>query len=118
MAVMVVHRDQVQHVKIVAELKQNNRTEHVTHTRVYRPWGSYEGIDLGERFQVKRITVNPGGKLSLQMHHHRAEHWVVVGRRQWLLAAMKRNCWLKTNRCIYRSAVSIGLETPGKCLCI
>ncbi|HWZ47983.1 MAG TPA: mannose-1-phosphate guanylyltransferase/mannose-6-phosphate isomerase [Herbaspirillum sp.] len=78
-AVMVVHKDQVQQVKkIVAELKKNKRTEHITHTHVYRPWGSYEGIDLGERFQVKRITVKPGGKLSLQMHHHRAEHWVVV----------------------------------------
>jgi mannose-1-phosphate guanylyltransferase/mannose-6-phosphate isomerase len=45
---------------------------------VYRPWGTYEGIDMGDRFQVKRITVKPGGKLSLQMHHHRAEHWIVV----------------------------------------
>ena len=78
-AVLVAHKDQVQRVKqVVDHLKQQGRSEHVQHRKVYRPWGSYEGIDLGERFQVKRITVNPGGKLSLQMHHHRAEHWVVV----------------------------------------
>jgi mannose-1-phosphate guanylyltransferase/mannose-6-phosphate isomerase len=78
-AVLVAHKDQVQRVKqVVDHLKSQDRTEHVHHTKVYRPWGCYEGIDMGERFQVKRITVNPGGKLSLQMHHHRAEHWVVV----------------------------------------
>ena len=59
-------------------LSGRNREEHHTHRRVYRPWGSYESIDKGERFQVKRITVNPGGALSLQLHHHRAEHWIVV----------------------------------------
>jgi mannose-1-phosphate guanylyltransferase/mannose-6-phosphate isomerase len=78
-AVLVAHKDQVQRVKqIVDHLKKEERTEHLHHTKVYRPWGCYEGIDIGERFQVKRITVNPGGKLSLQMHHHRAEHWIVV----------------------------------------
>ena len=78
-AVLVVHKDQVQRVKqVVDHLKSKARTEHLHHTRVYRPWGHYEGIDAGERFQVKRITVKPGEKLSLQMHHHRAEHWVVV----------------------------------------
>ncbi|MYN17667.1 mannose-1-phosphate guanylyltransferase/mannose-6-phosphate isomerase [Rugamonas sp. FT107W] len=78
-AVLVTHKDQVQRVKqIVEHLRNGARTEHLQHTKVYRPWGSYEGIDIGERFQVKRITVNPGGKLSLQMHHHRAEHWIVV----------------------------------------
>ncbi|WP_317201180.1 mannose-1-phosphate guanylyltransferase/mannose-6-phosphate isomerase [Janthinobacterium sp.] len=78
-AVLVAHKDHVQRVKqVVDHLKASARTEHLHHTKVYRPWGYYEGIDAGERFQVKRITVNPGGKLSLQMHHHRAEHWVVV----------------------------------------
>jgi mannose-1-phosphate guanylyltransferase/mannose-6-phosphate isomerase len=62
----------------VNKLKQANRSERLDHRRVYRPWGSYEGIDRGERFQVKRIIVNPGAKLSLQIHYHRAEHWVVV----------------------------------------
>ena len=78
-AVLVVHKDKVQRVKqIVDHLKLKERTEHLHHTKVYRPWGYYEGIDAGDRFQVKRITVKPGEKLSLQMHHHRAEHWVVV----------------------------------------
>jgi mannose-1-phosphate guanylyltransferase/mannose-1-phosphate guanylyltransferase/mannose-6-phosphate isomerase len=78
-AVLVAHRDSAQKVKdIVAGLRQQNRTEHVTHRRVYRPWGHYEGVDVGERYQVKRITVNPGAALSLQMHRHRAEHWIVV----------------------------------------
>jgi mannose-1-phosphate guanylyltransferase/mannose-6-phosphate isomerase len=78
-AVLVAHKDHVQRVKqVVDHLKAKERTEHLHHTRVYRPWGHYEGIDAGDRFQVKRITVKPGEKLSLQMHHHRAEHWVVV----------------------------------------
>lgn len=78
-AVMVAHKSQAQEVKqIVAQLKAQNRSERLTHRRVYRPWGSYEGIDAGERFQVKRIVVKPAASLSLQMHHHRAEHWVVV----------------------------------------
>jgi len=62
----------------VAKLKAASRPEATDHRRVHRPWGNYESIDNGERFQVKRIVVNPGGKLSLQKHHHRAEHWVVV----------------------------------------
>ncbi|MGF6841068.1 mannose-1-phosphate guanylyltransferase/mannose-6-phosphate isomerase [Paraburkholderia youngii] len=78
-AVLVANRDQAQNVKkIVAQLNAMGRHESVTHRRVVRPWGSYEGIDSGERFQVKRIVVNPGAQLSLQMHHHRAEHWIVV----------------------------------------
>jgi mannose-1-phosphate guanylyltransferase/mannose-6-phosphate isomerase len=62
----------------VEYLKQAERTEHLFHRRVYRPWGYYEGIDAGDNFQAKRIMVKPGSKLSLQMHHQRAEHWVVV----------------------------------------
>ncbi|HNQ04101.1 MAG TPA: mannose-1-phosphate guanylyltransferase/mannose-6-phosphate isomerase [Thiobacillaceae bacterium] len=78
-AVLVADRNRTQEVKQVVEhLKRSGRSEHEFHTRVYRPWGWYEGIDAGERFQVKRIMVKPGEKLSLQMHHHRAEHWVVV----------------------------------------
>jgi mannose-1-phosphate guanylyltransferase / mannose-6-phosphate isomerase len=78
-AVLVAHKDQVQDVKrIVDRLKSEKRDEHLIHKKVFRPWGWYEGIDEGERFQVKRIMVKPGEKLSLQMHHHRAEHWVVV----------------------------------------
>ena len=78
-AVLVAHRNCAQDVKhIVDHLKAHGRSEHKMHPRVYRPWGWYEGIDNGDRFQVKRIMVKPGEKLSLQMHHHRAEHWVVV----------------------------------------
>ncbi len=78
-AVLVAATDRAQEVKHVAEqLASTGRSEGDTHRRVYRPWGSYEGLDNGERFQVKRIVVEPGGQLSLQMHHHRAEHWVVV----------------------------------------
>jgi mannose-1-phosphate guanylyltransferase/mannose-6-phosphate isomerase len=78
-AVLVASRDRVQDVKgIVAQLKAQGRGEALLHRRVNRPWGTYECIDQAERFQVKRITVNPGASLSLQMHHHRAEHWVVV----------------------------------------
>jgi len=78
-AVLVAHKDHAQDVKaIVSHLKDAKRSEHISHRKVYRPWGCYEGIDAGERFQVKRITVNPGAALSLQMHHHRAEHWIVV----------------------------------------
>ena len=78
-AVMVAHKNQAQDVKKLVELiKADARTQHQSHRKVYRPWGCYESIDAGERFQVKRITVNPGASLSLQMHHHRAEHWVVV----------------------------------------
>lgn len=78
-AVLVASRNQVQNVKgIVEQLKTQKRNEALLHRRVNRPWGSYEGVDVGERFQVKRITVNPGASLSLQKHHHRAEHWIVV----------------------------------------
>jgi mannose-1-phosphate guanylyltransferase/mannose-6-phosphate isomerase len=78
-AVLVAHRDHVQEVKaIAAGLKRDGRPEATFHRKVYRPWGHYDSVDVGERFQVKRITVKPGAALSLQMHHHRAEHWIVV----------------------------------------
>ncbi|MFA7430385.1 MAG: mannose-1-phosphate guanylyltransferase/mannose-6-phosphate isomerase [Rhodospirillaceae bacterium] len=78
-AVLVAAKDRVQEVKaLVDRLRAQGRTEVVSHPTVYRPWGSYRGIDAGPGFQVKHITVKPGQKLSLQMHHHRAEHWVVV----------------------------------------
>jgi mannose-1-phosphate guanylyltransferase / mannose-6-phosphate isomerase len=78
-AVMVVPRARAQEVReLVAKLKAEKRPEATDHKRVHRPWGYYESIDMGERFQVKRIVVNPGGVLSLQKHRHRSEHWVVV----------------------------------------
>ena len=78
-AVLVAHRSKSSAVKeLVGALAEGKRTEATTHRRVHRPWGWYESVDSGPRFQVKRIMVKPGGRLSLQMHHHRAEHWVVV----------------------------------------
>ncbi len=78
-ALMVASKDHVQDVKkIVQRLKVEKRSEFEFHREVYRPWGKYDSIDNGERYQVKRITVKPGAKLSVQMHHHRAEHWIVV----------------------------------------
>ena len=78
-AVLVSHRDASQDVKkIVEQLDGAGRQHHILHPRVHRPWGTYEGVDSGNNFQVKRIVVNPGAKLSLQMHHRRAEHWIVV----------------------------------------
>ena len=78
-AVLVADRARAQEVKDIVEgLEKAKRPEHVTHSRVYRPWGYYESIDAGSRFQVKRLMVKPGHALSLQLHHHRAEHWVVV----------------------------------------
>lgn len=78
-AVMVTTKDKAQDVKrLVDHLKSEYRTEATAHRKVYRPWGAYDSIDYGDRYQVKRITVAPGQKLSVQMHHHRAEHWIVV----------------------------------------
>jgi len=78
-AVLITRRGATQEVKkVVEEIERSGRHHHLHHRQVFRPWGSYDSIDFGDRFQVKRIVVNPGAKLSLQMHHHRAEHWVVV----------------------------------------
>ena len=78
-AVLVAHKDRAQDVRLAVEnLKRQARGEHMNHRRVYRPWGYYESLDQGARYQVKRLMIKPGGKLSLQLHHHRAEHWVVV----------------------------------------
>ena len=78
-AVLVIPKSQSEKVKdLVTALKASNRPEATEHRRIYRPWGYYQGVDSGPRYQVKRIVVKPGGKLSLQKHHHRAEHWVVV----------------------------------------
>jgi len=114
-ALLVVAKERSQDVKeAVGRLDSLNRTEHLSHTRVYRPWGYYESVDAGERFQVKRIMVKPQAALSLQMHHHRAEHWIVVsgaakvtcGDREFLVAE---------NESTY---IPVGakhrLENPGK----
>jgi mannose-1-phosphate guanylyltransferase/mannose-6-phosphate isomerase len=78
-AILVAHKDKTQDVKkIVDQLKAAGRSEGQNHRKVFRPWGSYDSVDNGARFQVKRIIVKPGAALSLQMHYHRAEHWIVV----------------------------------------
>jgi mannose-1-phosphate guanylyltransferase/mannose-6-phosphate isomerase len=78
-AVLVADKSCAQQVKsVITQIQQQKRNEHLQHREVYRPWGCYDAIDTGERYQVNRITVNPGASLSLQIHHHRAEHWIVV----------------------------------------
>ena len=78
-AVLVAPKDRVQDVKsLVGKIKDAGRYEHALHREVFRPWGSYDSLENGSRFQVKRLSVKPGAQLSLQLHHHRAEHWVVV----------------------------------------
>lgn len=114
-AVLVAHKDQVQRVKNVVEhLKGQARTEHLHHTRVYRPWGYYEGIDSGDRFQVKRITVKPGEKLSLQMHHHRAEHWIVVSGTARVTCGEKVILLAENESTYIPLGTTHRLENPGK----
>ncbi|MDR3390223.1 MAG: mannose-1-phosphate guanylyltransferase/mannose-6-phosphate isomerase [Sulfuriferula sp.] len=114
-AVLIAPKDRAQDVKLIVDkLKAQARSEHLYHDRVYRPWGWYEGIDSGDRFQVKRIMVNPGAKLSLQMHHHRAEHWVVVSGTAMVVRG-EEEVMLCENQSTY---IPLGskhrLENPGK----
>ena len=114
-AVLVAPRSRVQEVKqIVEQLKTNGRTEHQLHRQVYRPWGHYDSVDAGARYQVKRITVSPGAKLSVQMHHHRAEHWIVVsGTARVSLDGTDH--LLTENESIYLPLGAVhALENPGK----
>lgn len=114
-AVLVANRNSVQDVKkIVESIKAKGRREHHTHREVYRPWGKYDSIDTGERYQVKRLTVKAGEGISLQMHHHRAEHWIVVsGIAQITINGQVR--LLGENESVY---IPVGaehcLENPGK----
>jgi len=114
-AVLVMHKDKAQEIKqAIVHFQQNHRREHMEHVRVHRPWGWYEGIDAGERFQVKRIMVKPGEKLSLQMHHHRAEHWIVVSGTAKVTVG-DRDVLLSENQSTY---IPLGhvhrLENPGR----
>ncbi len=114
-AILVSPRDRVQDVKkIVKQLKDKNRDEAVSHRKVYRPWGAYEAMDIGSRFQVKRITVKPGAKLSLQKHFHRAEHWVVVSGSA-LITRGEEEVLLKEDESTYIPLGTLHrLENPGK----
>ncbi len=113
-AVLVAHRDNAQSIKeLVTQLKLAKRPESETNNLVYRPWGCYETIDYGNRFQVKRITVNPGATLSLQMHHHRAEHWVIVTGTA-LITCDDKEFILSENQSTYIPITSIHrLSNPG-----
>ena len=114
-AILVSKLSEVQKVKkIVEQLKAQERTEFKHHREVYRPWGEYDSIDSGERFQVKRITVKPGAKLSVQMHHHRAEHWIVVSGTAKVTNGDK-DILLTENQSTYIPVGVIhALENPGK----
>jgi mannose-1-phosphate guanylyltransferase/mannose-1-phosphate guanylyltransferase/mannose-6-phosphate isomerase len=113
--VLVANKDQVQDVKkLVDRLKAENRCEHLIHKQVYRPWGWYEGIDDGERFQVKRIMVKPGEKLSLQMHHHRAEHWIVVSGTARVTCGEAITLLSENQSTYIPLGTSHRLENPGK----
>jgi mannose-1-phosphate guanylyltransferase len=112
---VVAHKDSVQNVKVIAEkIKSEARTEWKNHREVYRPWGKYDSIDNGGRYQVKRITVKPGAKLSVQMHHHRAEHWVVVSGTAKVTNGEKISI-LSENESTYIPLGAVhALENPGK----
>ncbi|MDN5929102.1 MAG: mannose-1-phosphate guanylyltransferase/mannose-6-phosphate isomerase [Hyphomicrobiales bacterium] len=114
-AVLVAHKDHVQNVKeVVDRIRKLDRQEHINHREVYRPWGHYDSIDFGERDQVKRITVKPGARLSVQMHHHRAEHWIVV-RGTAKVQKGNETIMLTENQSTYIALGEIhALENPGK----
>ena len=114
-AVLVAHIEHAQSIKtVVSRLKAEKRPEFEFHREVFRPWGSYDSIDSGARFQVKRITVKPGEKLSVQMHHHRAEHWIVVSGSANV--TIDDNTQLVTeNESVYIPIGAVhALENPGK----
>jgi len=114
-AVLVAHKNESQKVKaIVQQLKDEQRSEAKLHREVYRPWGKYDSVDSGDRFQVKRITVKPGAKLSVQMHHHRAEHWIVVsGTAKVQIDDTEQ--FVTENESVYIPITAVhALENPGK----
>lgn len=114
-AVFVGHKDRVQDVKeIVGRIKREGRTEAAAHRKVYRPWGAYDSIDNGARFQVKRITVKPGATLSLQMHHHRAEHWIVVSGTAEVTCGDKVVLLTENQSTYIPLGVTHRLKNPGK----
>jgi mannose-1-phosphate guanylyltransferase / mannose-6-phosphate isomerase len=114
-AVMIAPRSSSQDVKLLVDrIKADGREEHLSHAVVHRPWGTYETTDRGDRFQTKRIVVNPGARLSLQMHHHRSEHWIVVSGSA-LVTVGDKQILLQENQSTYISAgTTHRLENPGK----
>lgn len=113
-AIMVADKSRVQDVKtIVSELREQNRSEAAVHRKVFRPWGYYDSIENGERFQVKRIFVRPGASLSLQMHHHRAEHWIVVSGTARVTKGEKEFLLSENESTFIRIGEAHRLENPG-----
>ena len=114
-ATLIAHKDQVQKVQTVAsKLKERGRSEWEVHREVYRPWGKYDSVDQGERYQVKRITVKPGAKLSVQMHHHRAEHWVVVSGCALVTKGEETHLLSENESTFIPIGMVHSLENPGK----
>lgn len=114
-AILVADKEKVQDIKhIVNKLKADQRPEFEFHREVFRPWGSYDSIDNGDRFQVKRITVKPGEKLSVQMHHHRAEHWIVVSGTAKVTNGDKELLLTENESTYIPIGVVHALENPGK----
>ena len=116
-SVMVLNKDRTQDTKIVVQkLKDDGRYECEKNREVYRPWGKYDSVDQGNRYQVKRITVNPGEKLSVQMHHHRAEHWIIVSGTALVFKGDEK-LLLTENESVYLPlGIVHALENPGKVL--
>jgi mannose-1-phosphate guanylyltransferase/mannose-6-phosphate isomerase len=113
-AILVTPRDRAQSVKdIVERLERGNRSEHMSHVRVYRPWGWYQSTDAGEKFQVKRLCVDPGAKLSLQYHEHRAEHWVVVKGTARVTRGDEQMTLVENESTFIPVGVNHRLENPG-----
>lgn len=114
-AVLVAHKDHLQSVKqLVSRLKQEGRPESDAHRKIFRPWGHYDSIDAGHRFQVKRIVVDPGARLSLQMHHHRAEHWIVVSGTAKVTMGEKTLLLTENQSTYIPLGVAHRLENPGR----
>jgi mannose-1-phosphate guanylyltransferase/mannose-6-phosphate isomerase len=114
-AILVADKSRVQDVKkIVGRIRNDGGLEAANHRKVHRPWGNYDSVDTGERFQVKRIVVKPGARLSLQMHHHRAEHWIVVRGTALVTRGEERFIVSENESAYIPLGVTHRLENPGK----
>jgi mannose-1-phosphate guanylyltransferase/mannose-6-phosphate isomerase len=113
-AVLIAHKDHAQEVKhIVKQLKASNHSAHLLHQTVHRPWGTYTTLENGERFKIKRIVVKPQASLSLQMHHHRSEHWIVVSGMA-MVVNDQQEMMLNTNESTFiRAGHRHRLQNPG-----
>jgi mannose-1-phosphate guanylyltransferase/mannose-1-phosphate guanylyltransferase/mannose-6-phosphate isomerase len=114
-AILVMHKDHSQDVKLLVErFRSQNRSEMTQHREVRRPWGSYDSVDRGDRYQIKRITVKPGARLSSQMHHHRAEHWVIVSGTARIYNGDKQYLLTENQSTFIPLGEVHSLENPGK----